>query len=151
MPSMYQEWVTSLSNKAQATLASANRGPDGETREDVMKTLIRGIRFMTQVHEEGSRATQPGGYKYFKLEQLRPALEEGVPDLAKYVFHFLQHLYEAIEVIAYDHPVPAVRTEFFFAYVMITREMHLNAETEEQYRRRVYFHKEQAQSGEAAK
>lgn len=143
MPSMYQEWVQKLSNKAQACLASANRGPDGEKRQDVMKTLIRGIRFTTQVAEpEGSKASQKGGYKYFELEQLRPALEEGVPDIARYTFHFLQHLYEAIEVIAYEHPIEMIRQEFFFAYAMIAREMHLNIESEEQYRNRVYFHKE---------
>jgi len=132
MPSIYLDWVQNLSDKAQSTLASANRGPDGETREDVMKTLVRGIRKMTQVPAHG-KAGQPGGYKYFEMEQLRPALDAGVPDIAKYPFHFLQHLYEALEVIAYQHPIEAVRAEFFYAYRKIVSEMHLEPESEQQY------------------
>lgn len=130
--------MLNLSDKAQSILASANRGPDGETREDVMKILVRGIRKMTQVPAVG-KAGQPGGYKYFELEQLRPALEQGVPDIAKYVFHFLQHLYEALEVIAYEHPIPAVRAEFYYAYRQIVTEMHLEPETEQQYLDRVEY------------
>ena len=136
MPSIYQKWVQDLSDKAQSIIVSANRGPDGETREDVMKILVRGIRKMTQVPAVG-KAGQPGGYKYFELEQLRPALEAGVPDIAKYTFHFLQHLYEALEVVAYEHPMEKVKAEFYFAYRSIVEEMHLSPESEMQYERRV--------------
>lgn len=136
MPSIYQEWVHNLSDKAQSVLASANRGPDGERREDVMKTLVRGIRKLTQVPAKGA-AGLPGGYKYFEIDQLRPALEEGVPDIAKYPFHFVQHLYEALEVIAYEHPIESIRAEFFYAYRAVAVEMHLNPETELQYNRRM--------------
>lgn len=136
MPSIYQEWVHKLSEKAQSVLASANRGPDGERREDVMKILIRGIRKLTQVEAKGM-AGQPGGYKYFEMDQLRPALKEGVPDIARYPFHFLQHLYEALEVIAYEHPIEGVRHEFLHAYWSVVREMHLNPESEQEYDRRM--------------
>ena len=138
MPSIYQDWVQELSEKAQSVLASANRGPDGSRREDIMKILVRGIRAMTQTPPlPGSKAGLPGGYKYFALDQLRPAVQEGVPDIAKYPFHFLQHLYEALEVIAYEHPIAAVRSEFFYAYRSVIIEMHLSPETEEQYYRRM--------------
>lgn len=131
MPSVVQEWVNDLPLKLQTALLCAIRGCDGVAREDVIKTLARGIRKMTLLPSR-PRVIEIGGFMYFDLAELSPAIDNICEDLAKYPTHYVHHLMLACEVLGYFHPIPAVREAFYYAYNAMVKELNLNPETKDQ-------------------
>lgn len=131
MPSVVQEWVSELPLKLQTAMFCALRGCDGISREDVVKTLVRGIRKMVLLPSKPT-ATEPGGFMHFKMEELGPAIDEFAPDIARYPTHYIHHLLQACEVLGYFHPIPAVRQAFYYAYHAMVKELDLYPESADQ-------------------
>lgn len=131
MPSVVQEWVGNLPFKMQTAMLCALRGCDGMAREDEVKVIARGIRRMT-VLPSRKRVIEPGGFLYFEMEHLAPAVETVCGDLAKYPVHYVHHLMLACEVLGYFHPLEDVRKGFLNAYTSMVKELNLWPETKEQ-------------------
>lgn len=131
MPSVVQTWVNELPFKLQTAMLCAIRGCDGVAREDVMKTVARGIRKMTLLPSR-QRVNEAGGFMCFELNELRPAIDKVCEDIAKYPTHYVQHVYLACEVLGYFHPITDVREAFYYAYHAMVKELNLYPETKEQ-------------------
>jgi hypothetical protein len=131
MPSVVQEWVSDLPLKLQTAMLCAIRGCDGLAREDTMKVVARGVRKMVLLPSRPG-VNEAGGFMYFDLEDLRPAVDHVCEDLAKYPTHYTHHIMIACEVLGYFHPVVAVRDAFYYAYNAIVKELNLYPETKEQ-------------------
>lgn len=131
MPSVLQKWVEDLPLKLQTTLLSAIRGCDGVARNDIIKTMARGIRKMTLVPSR-PRVIEPGGFMSFEMMDLKQNISDVCEDLAKYPTHYIHHLILACEVLGYFHPATEVRDGFLLAYMSMVRELNLYPETREQ-------------------
>lgn len=131
MPSVVQEWVSSLPFKLQTAMLCAIRGCDGVAREDIMKIVARGIRKMTLLPSR-QRVNEPGGFMHFDLIDLRKASDKICEDIAKYPTHYIHHVLIACEVLGYFHPVEDVRREFSYVYRSMVTELNLYPESREQ-------------------
>ncbi len=131
MPSVVQDWVSTLPFKLQTAMLCAVRGCDGVAREDIMKIIARGIRKMTLLPSR-QKVNEPGGFMYFTVGELREATDQICQDLAKYPTHYIHHIIVACEVLGYFHPVADVREAFYYTYHSMVRELNLYPESREQ-------------------
>ena len=131
MLSILQPWVMSLPIRYQGAILTAIRGCDGHVKEDASKVIIHGIRNTTLV-PANSESTMPGGFMPFELEDLLPAMRELSNNCDEYPLHFIVHLYQGLEAIAYTHPDKALALVFEEAYKMLVIAINLNVETREE-------------------
>jgi hypothetical protein len=126
--SILQDWVTALPIRYQGTLLAALRGCDGVPKNDVSKTIARGIRSVTLNPADDRELKHKGGYMSFELEELIPAIHQFGKNMDHYPLHFVTHVLHAIEVIGYQHPTLTVSAKFTTAYKYLVRKLHLRPE-----------------------
>lgn len=131
MTSILKNWVMELPIRFQGAILTGIRGCDGHVREDASKVIVHGIRSVALV-PANKKSTQNGGFMDFELEELLPAMKVLSANCDEYPMHFIVHVYQALEAIAYAHPDKAVALVFEEAYKMIVKAINLNVETREE-------------------
>ena len=123
--SVLQNWVKVLPMKMQSTLLSSLKGGDGLSRNDISKSIIKAIR--------GTVVEQINADTFYLTTAVNmERVDTFIYDLDRYIIHFIGHLYQGIEVLAYKHPDEKVRDFWYIVYLKIVNKLCLNPETEEQ-------------------
>jgi len=135
--SVVKSWLSSLSIKEQSVVLLALRGCDTAVKDDPSKRVTRALRAL--VLHNGN--PEPGSF------MLLPKLIDGTPvydpplqlkGIDGYPMHWYMHTVHAVEIVAYRHPDPRIRSAFKEVYEYACREhLHMNPETEEQLTQRL--------------
>jgi len=131
MPSILKQWVERLPIRYQGAILTGIRGCDGHVKEDASKIIIHGIRNVS-LNPATPESLMTGGFMPFDLADLLPAARELGDNCDEYPLHFIVHLYQALESIAYGCPDKAVAIVFEEAYKMLVKAINLNVETREE-------------------
>ena len=136
MKSILKDWLMILPIRYQGSVLTAIRGEDGMPAEDSTKTLVRGIRNVA-LNPASPKALQEGGFMPFKLEELLPAARKLAGDMDSHSEHFITHLLQGLEAIAYGCPDKAMGTLFEEAYNILVKARNLNPETSDEFHARL--------------
>lgn len=114
MSGVLLDWVTRLPWKQQSILLSGLRGPDQDYLPNV-KQVSKWMRAVSQNNADPSKG-------YMNTIEL-PKLEALGKELEHSPCHFVHHLADALAVIAYGHPVPAVQRVAYAIHTYIAEEV----------------------------
>lgn len=167
-----QSWVHRLSFMQQTVLIEVTRGPDGLTKYHKSKYLLRWYRrclllaaferrvLETPYEEGGGSFTGPsygsGGAFYYDpnapwetpMQELVSEVIRGADEMPH---HFYRHMMHAFEIMGYKHPDERIREFWLAVYLRLSRDLHLNPETEAQLDKRLGDSREDwAAAGDAA-
>lgn len=130
-----RKWFNDLPWMQQGVLLGSIRNCDGHRSEGPHKILIRGIRAacIKAARSTGSFNSRRPGHATIKncAEQFTDCHFDHMP------IHFVTHLMQAAEVIAYKHPDPNVRNTWWYVYQTIVSALHLNPETIVEFEKRL--------------
>lgn len=141
MPSVLQDWLSTISTRQQGVLIIALRGPDGVAKEDAAKPLVRTMRGMTM---NAGRTGKPVGDETWvddpfmtlqwinDMDKWASATKNFFDQWDAYNVHFLQHLMHAYAVCGIHYPDETLRNRAWSFYHRCCRKLHLPTETPEQ-------------------
>jgi hypothetical protein len=136
MPSVLQEWVSELPLRAQGTLLTAVRGCDLTPQyplETTARHLVAAIRHAFMVAADPREVDSEPGCLFVS----RPPSHVRPSELGHYPWHWLSHVVNAIEVLAYSHPDAKTAASWMILYHRFCRSFHMNGETREQWHLRM--------------
>jgi hypothetical protein len=134
--SAIKEWVFHLPFTQQALLMLALRGPDGSPKFNTAKQIVHYLRDAV-INPAYPYDGENDGFMRADYENWFDVCGSFFKDTDSYPMHFLMHLIHAGEVIAYNHPVGAMRDCWLFFYEQACRSFHMNPETKEQLNERL--------------
>lgn len=167
MPMVLQAWVGEIPMMQQTVLLTAIRGPDGVSKYNACKMLLRWYRrcvllsamdkqvLLDPYSMNGGSFTGPSitaastqtalfGAAYPEVhDQFNwwPAMDQLVSAYLKDVdaipHHFQMHLLHAIEILGYKHPRRHVGEWWQRVYIRLVHSLHLHPETEAELDRRL--------------
>lgn len=138
--SVLQEWVERLPLREQGTLLTGVRGCDDEPKlwhaqgiaDSPGRRLTAFIRWCFMNPADPREVDIPGAFfQSSPPEKLKPSEFGHLPQ------HWYSHAMHCLEVIAYRHPDAEIGGKAFIAYNAMVKNLHLNIETEEQFRARL--------------
>lgn len=149
-----QLWVNRLTFMMQSTILGAIRGPDGRPKYDPPKMLLRwfrrcilisaldGVVLTDPYDQRGGSFTGPSlngpvdGDSIWTIE-MKDHVTAYIKNLDAVPSHFSNHFRDAIEILGYKHPSPAIRAFWLDVYVRLVEDLHLLPETEEELDKRL--------------
>ncbi|SDX20968.1 hypothetical protein [Nitrosomonas communis] len=155
--STVQDWVSELPLMQQSVLLSAIRGPDGISKCQACRAMIRWFRRCVLVSAfDGKVFNSPcqlGGGSFtgpscnmqdydgrFALDwetAMKPKIDAFLKAKDELPHHYLTHFMHAAEVLGYQHPDMRIRNWWFSVYSRICRVLYVVPETEVMMRRRL--------------
>lgn len=129
MVSVIQDWVSNenISLKQQSLILAALRGCDGQSKDDISKKIVRKIRFTVLNNAAGADTS------FMKDTVTLTDVLAFAKERNKYPVHFYIHICHCCEGIGFKHPDKLVRDWFYKAYLIITKSLYLNPETEKEF------------------
>lgn len=134
--SILYPWITDMSLRYQGVLLAAIRGCDGRPKNDISKSLNRCIRNLCCVPFD-ARELAYEGFMSYDMAKWRDDFKAFEAAKDEYPVHYVMHMVNAIEVIAYEHPDPFIAGEFKWAYDFIADSFHFKPESREDLKRRM--------------
>lgn len=147
MNKLIQEWALELSVMQQTVLLEVIRGPDGVTKYHVSKYLLRWYRrcllisafdgrILNTPYEDGGGSFTGPSYKISDKgcgpwqNAMDDLVSEVIRSADELPHHFYRHMMHGIEIMGYKHSNEEIRRWWYNVYIRLSRDMHLNAETE---------------------
>lgn len=132
MPSIIQDWVTSLHLRQQGVLVSAVRGCDVAPKHDSCKPLSRALRAEILV----PASPEPSSYMQFVDDaELVRRMDAFLGNFDHYPIHFVMHLLHAASIVGYYSPSrPEPWRKFYHA---ACKKLHVHPESKEDVERRL--------------
>ena len=133
--SVIQPWVTALPLRMQSTMLLSLRGPDGCSKENVAKILLRQLRSAVLV------PAFPGTPDSFMGDQ-RGYVEWSVAkwfidNHDEYPHHWIMHFVHAAEIVGQFHPDATIRAFWQEVYVEMASGFHMLPENGYELRHRL--------------
>lgn len=128
--SVLHDWVHKLTFQQQALLMTGVRGPDGSSKDNEAKYMVRYLRGVVlkpagDWHGKNDNSFMWGDYDVFHDygKGFYKAHDE-------YNHHFIMHLIHCAEVIGYKHPDKRIADEWLSFYMNMCDAMHMHHESE---------------------
>lgn len=121
--------------KQQTVLLASFRGCDGLPKHDASKTFTRKMRTTLLNNADASSTFMGDGVELSigNKEQIDNFfIDCSIGSLDAYPVHWLMHLLQAAEIVAYKCPIPSTSEYWKYFYLTGVNALHLNPETEEQ-------------------
>lgn len=124
-------WVFNLPIRMQSVLLLALRGPDGVSKENSAKKLVREFRFvilnpafpkeLDSRHGDDFMGHQMGYTDWSVVEEFTESHDE-------YPHHWLMHFMHAAEIVGQWHPDGQIQNFWFQVYYSLCKALHVNPE-----------------------
>lgn len=159
--SVTQPWIHEISFMQQTVLLGALRAPDGATKYDTTKPLLRWYRrcillsamdgeIITNPHDSrGGSFTGPtyalcGTSTEHNWERaLDPFLDDFFTKTDAIPIHFFTHFMHGVEILGYKHPNKRIRNWWYDFYIRMVHMFHLFPEPEDALDRRLGDNRDQ--------
>jgi hypothetical protein len=128
--SVLQDWVMQLPLREQGTLLTAVRGCDLTPKhplDSLERRLVAAIRCAFMNPADPREVDIPGAF--FSSVVPEPKQLSGI---GHYPQHWFSHVWHAVEVLGYRHPITATRHKWLLFYEAMCKDQHTNPETREQ-------------------
>ncbi len=151
MPAVTQKWTHRLPLMQQSVLLTAVRGPDGISKYNSVKLLLKWYRRCILVSafdkkvldhpgsEGGGSFTGPSLNK--KEDNWQKWMDLIVDEYLRSVdalpSHFQTHFMHACEILGYKHPQEEIREWWYYVYLRLVHSLHLRPEPEEDMDKRL--------------
>lgn len=138
MSSVLQKWVMDLSLREQGTLLVALRGCDLAPKkplDSIERRLTSAIRGAVMVPADSREVDSESGC--FMTSSPPEGSEMRISSWDHYPLHWVLHLVQACEVIAYSHPMPDIRFKWRWVYFKLVAGMHLLPEEPDKFKSRM--------------
>lgn len=115
-----QDWVTYLDPVAQSNVLKMLRASDVKPSYDGSKNLIKFIRRLVLHNNYGYVSA------FFRVDEgvdLKIAFEQFLECVELFPFHFIVHLRECIQIIAFAHPDERIRKNFLYGEQKLAKIM----------------------------
>jgi hypothetical protein len=121
-----KSWTWDLPLMQQTVLLTAVRGPDGCTKTNDAKHMVKLLRTIIL-----NNADEKSDFMEINVENFTYYADKFVKEWDIYPFHFVMHLLHAAEIVGYRYPGKEsyIWREFYFN---MCSAMHLNPESPEQ-------------------
>lgn len=130
-----QEWCWVLPLRMQSTMLLSLRGPDGCSKHNTAKELLRQLRSAVLV------PAFPGVPDSFMGDQRGYAdwrvAEAFIDDHDAYPHHWLMHFIHAAEIVGQFHPRDDVRAFWWRLYLSLAEAFHMRNENIDELSRRL--------------
>lgn len=150
-----QPWTHEITLMQQAVLLECLRGPDGIEKYHPVKYLLRwyrrcvlliafpladGRRILTNPTTQGG-GSFTGPCMDVEVEDWEAAIgiwtDRYMERIDEMPLHFHTHFMHCAQVLGFRHPDKRIRYWWLFLYARFVSDMHLNAETEQQFASRL--------------
>lgn len=120
-------WTQELTLQMQGSLLCGIRGPDGMTKDDVCKPLVRAMRAVITnnalpLGPDNSFAGDGSGYTADSVVNVF------IYNLDKYNVHWLSKFMLCAEIIGYCHPDILIRSYWINVYMKLCDHFHVSHE-----------------------
>ena len=126
MRSVIQEWAMELPLRMQSTMLLAMRGPDGCSKHNTAKVLLRQLRAAVLVPAFPGRPDSFMGDQsgYCAWDDAEAFLD----DHDAFPHHWLMHFIHAAEIVGQFHPNDAIRGFWWRFYLALCETFHMRNE-----------------------
>lgn len=135
--SVLHDWVCGLTFQMQALLLTAMRGPDGNSKHNSAKAIVRYLRGIVikpagawAHHREGVVGLNDNNFMWGEYDKFKAYANTFWDDHDEYPHHFIMHLLHCAEVVGYKHPDCIVSLNWTYFYVSGCESFHMDPETE---------------------
>jgi hypothetical protein len=137
--SVLHDWISDLPLQQQAVLILALRGPDGDVKHTKFKVLLRCYRACVLKAAYFGRPLKLGeaadtfmslGDEFLAFRDWRVHVGDFLEDEADAaILHHYTHFMHGAEILAYKHPILAVRERWQYCYERFCHRLHVNPES----------------------
>lgn len=125
------DWVCLLPFQMQALLLTAMRGPDGNTKQNAAKSIIRYLRgIIIKAAGDWAGDNQDDDFMWGDYTKFNEYAFLFWHNHDEYPHHFIMHLIHCAEIVGYKHPNIHMRDFWYEFYLDACTTLHMNPETE---------------------
>lgn len=129
LESVLHDWVHMLPFQMQALLMTAMRGPDGSSKYNNAKYVVRYLRGAVIKPAGDWSGSNDNSFMWGDYSSFGDYCEMFWGDHDDYHHHFIMHLLHAAEVIGYEHPDSNIRDKWKVFYRMGCASFHMEPES----------------------
>lgn len=130
--SALHDWVHALTFQMQALLMTGMRGPDGASKYNPAKAIVRYLRGAVCKPAGNWDGLNDNDFMWGDYLLFKTHAREFFSDPDGYPHHFIMHLIHCAEVIGYKHPDGAVAVFWKDFYLRACKAFHMAHETVEE-------------------
>lgn len=130
--SVLHDWVHELPFQMQALLLTSMRGPDGCSKDNSAKCIVRYLRGAVIKPAGNWSGQNDNDFMWGNYLGFDKRIKDFWNDHDEYPHHFIMHLVHCAQVVGYKHTDKVVATLWNRFYLYACDAFHMNPEEEEQ-------------------
>lgn len=135
--SVLHDWVHYLPFQMQALLLTSMRGPDGCSKHNSAKAIVRYLRGVVLKPAGDWNGQNNNDFMWGEVSLFPRWAREFWSDHDGYPHHFIMHLVHCAEVVGYKHPNRHIAIHWLNFYREACFSFHMQEETEEEMDKRL--------------